>query len=220
MGLGTTLIGIAIFLIVIMVGVSYFGDVFGMLIDTTTGYYTATQLQPRPNANELICDLRITTIASLETSSILGKELGIDDNSNPFPAKIFVTIDESNPVSYEWFECYKTPNTFALVDLDETSFDLFSFFSFGGEKIHTEIVLIDSNDSTQRVDANTQQQLRQSITLSTEAGFIETPLNVGQTFVVKNIPARDYILEVYYGRQINDLDSFEPFVMTIDGLQS
>lgn len=203
MGFETILVAGVIGLVIIAIfAPGMINDLFDV-IDKANGYFTATQLTPRANVDETICDLRVKVFAQVT------QDLGILSPE--------ITIDKNNVRSYEWFECESSSRINALYlsdwDLELENISKFDFISFGGESISTEIVLRDKNDSTQKVDAFTQPQMKRLIQI--EQGIIKTPLDASMEFVVKNIPERDYILEIYYGRAINDMDAGEPFISKI-----
>ena len=50
------------------------------------------------------------------------------------------------------------------------------------------------------------------IRLTQTSGIIKTPYNLNQSFVIENIVYDDYILEIYYGRAINDLSAGQPVI--------
>lgn len=215
MGAGAVLFGLVFLIIVVMIAFAYLSPLLTG-IGNASGYYTATQLKPRVGQDETVCDLRIKVKANLETSSILGQELGIDDNSNPFPAKVFVTINKNNPYEKpDWFNCQVASqyNSYDLLGEYNFDFSQYDFFSIGGEKIHGEIVLRDINDHSQKVDAFTQSQLRREILLP--AGIVDTPLDISLEYVVNHIPLRQYQLEIYYGREINNMDAGVPIITKI-----
>jgi len=190
--------------LVLLVGWATFSPIIFGLFDDVTGFYTATQLQPRITGGETICDLRIKVFADLT------QDFGIGSPE--------ITIDRNNAFDFDFFECFSSSevNSLELIDFDKRiNFVQQSFISFGGEVIHAEIVLRDANDPTQKVDAFTQSQLRRAIEIP--AGLIPTPFNMDVEFVVTNIPLRDYNLEIFYGRPINNMDVGEPFLATISG---
>ncbi len=200
------IVGVGFLILMILLAIAIVPSVFAGLIDNVTGFFTATELLPTVGGNETICDLRIKTIAFLDQRGILGET-------------IFVSISNAKPIEFQYFDCFSqaTFPTSALIDFGAKNPDPLAFITLGGEKIHGEIVLRDKNDPTQKVDAFTQPQMRRSITISEGAGIIATPLDISIEFVVTNIPLREYTLEIYYGRQINNLDAGEPLITTISG---
>jgi len=214
MGIISNIAVIGFFLIALVIAFSIFETVFAGLIDGATGFFTATQLQPRVGTDEVICDLRIKTLADL-------------DQTLPF-STIFTRIDPNNSHEWNYFEC-EFASQFpiaSLLDIEDRFTELqlqaLDIVTFGGETISVEIVLLDANDPTQKVDAFTQPQMRQQILLSTEFAILPTPFNVDQVFVVKNIPVREYQLQIFYGREIfvdrpirETLDAGEPFITKI-----
>jgi len=208
MSFQVTIVALAVIIVVVAIFAPSLFDNFFQAIDTANGVFTATQLTPRIGQDEIICDLRVKVNAELVQGFGI---LGVGDSP-------FIQIDKDNSHTYEWFECSATSviSALDLADFDVQNPQLLDFFSFGGETIATEIVLRDSNDNTQKVDAFTQPQMRRLIQL--QEGLISTPLDMSMEFVVKNIPTRDYTLEIYYGRIINGMDAGEPFITSIKGL--
>ncbi len=162
-------------------------SVFAGLIDEGANLYTATQLQPKANSNEIICDLRITTDVDLTQDINTG--ILIVDSKPEFTV---------NSIDTEWFDCYRQNNfpTNALVNLNHLNdFTQLSFLTAVEGSVTSKIRLIDSTDSNQQVDWNLQKQLKK--TENFPPATYSTPLPVDQTFVVTNIPARDYNLELH-----------------------
>lgn len=123
-----------------------------------------------------------------------------------------IRMDESNPADYQW-HC-QFPSLISWIgSQDFTPF----FFALESEFIHTEIVLIDKNDKSKKYDANhpDYKEMFREIRLTDTTGFIATPLNMDQTFYVDNIVHGDYILEIYYGRIINNNDAGEPVIDSV-----
>lgn len=215
MSLTVAIVALAVILIVVLYGGSQLFDGIFSVFDHANGVYTATQLKPRPNIDETICDLRVEPHAELWSGSLTAKSLNIDDNINPFPAEIWVHIDDQNAFSYTWFNCESSviKSPFELIYKGDA--ETLDFFTTGGESISSQIVLIDKADPTQKVDAYTQSWLKQDIQLTSSFGFVDTPYDLSKEFVVKNIPLREYTLEIYYGQEINNLGIGEPYRVTV-----
>jgi len=211
--MSTTIIALAVIFVVVAIFAPSVFDSFFSAIDHANGLYTATNLLPRVGQDEILCDLRVKVNAELVQGVGL---FGVGDQP-------YVEIKSFTADNYDWFECHAT-STISALDLADfdvpvpIKVDELDFITIGEEKTHSEIVLRDSSDSTQKVDAFTQPQLFRDIQISSGAGVVSTPLDMSVEFVVKNIPARDYTLEIYYGRIINDLPAGEPFLTTIKGL--
>lgn len=207
MGIGTNVTILIVLMVVILISYAVFQPVFAGLIDNATGFFTATQLKPRVSQDEFICDLRIKVFADLDTRGLLGTDT-------------FVKIDPQNSHKYNYFDCV-TQSQFSPASLldfgirTSNGLQTLDIITWGGETIHMEIVLRDTSDPTQKVDAFTQPQLFQEIKLSESAGILKTPLAIDTEFVVKNIPLRDYDLEIFAGRDINDLGAGRPFIAKI-----
>jgi len=198
------LIGIAIFIVILLIAYAVFEPLITGIIDKANGLITATELKPRALGGETICDLRVKVFAEIT------QDFGIGSPE--------ITMDKNNAFEATWFDCFgqSNPSPASLIDLDlrfsNLRFSLLDFVTLGGEKIHAEIVIRDANDPTQKVDAFTQPQLRRVVFSSDGISIIKTPLNVNVEFVITNIPQREYDLEIYYGRPINDMGAGEPFI--------
>jgi hypothetical protein len=123
-----------------------------------------------------------------------------------------IKIDESDPSNYQW-HC-QFPNQWGF--LNNMSFNPMAFF-FESEFIHAEIKLIDKDNKSRWYDANHEdyKEMYREIRLTDTTGFVNTPLNIDQTFYIDNIVHDDYILEIYYGRVINNLDAGEPIIDSV-----
>lgn len=163
---------------------------FAGLVDSASGFYTATQLQPRVGSNEIICDLRVDIDATMTDSNI------------------FFLIDSKpeiqiNSIDAEYFECYATSevNALNLMNVNHLhGLTLLDVAIFTPQVITTEIKLIDSTDASQQVTKELQNQLQQ-VTTFNSGDIIDTPFDMSKTFVVTNIPARNYDLYVEYNTQ-------------------
>ena len=200
------IVGVGFLLVVILIAYAVFQPVFAGLIDSATGFFTATQLKPKIGVDDIICDLRVKTFAKL-------------DQTLPF-SELFIRIDPNNTHDFNWFNCFQFSNfpNAQLIDLQFKNPQPLDFFTFGGETISGQIVLRDANDPTQKVDAFTQPQLKRSVLISEDAGIIPTPFNMDIEYVVTNIPKRDFTLEIYYGREIftdRTLDVGKPIIAKI-----
>lgn len=206
MGITSGIIGLAILGVVIIALWGFVGTAIINLVDSTKGLADAFEITPKPKSSEKVCDVQITVHAELAETL-------------PFTPLFIRMGDEAqlnkNPRDYSWLDCHSA-TAFPLASLldwfrydDEKPTGLALFLA--DEKIHVELVLR-SSDGT-KIDAYTQPSLFRWKTI--KAGIIELPLDMSQQFVVKNIPQRDYNLEVYWGRDINGMGSGIPFVTTI-----
>lgn len=183
------------------------------LIDGSTGYFTATQLQPKIGQDEIICDLRVEVNAEMVDSDI------------------FFLIDEKphvriNSVTPEYFDCFakSAPNTMSLLNFNHLhGMSELDVLIFTPQVLTSDIKLIDSNDGSQQVSSALQPQLKHSRTFQS-GEIIDTPFNISETFVVTNIPARQYVLEINYNSQtglISGIDGKslgQPYITTVPAL--
>ena len=207
MSIITNLLVVGFFIVALVIGFSTISSIFTNLIDDASGFFTATELKPKPTVDEVICDLRVKVFADLDMTLPL--------------TTLFARIDPNNSHQWTYFECFSEGNfpVTAQLDLFEPSeIQGLDFLILGGETVSVEIVLRDANDPTQKVDAFTQPQLRREVPLGDDFGIVATPFNIDSEFVVKNIPLREYKLEIFIGREIfvgepirQTLDAGEPF---------
>lgn len=143
--------------------------------------------------SELLCDLAVDVKADL-----------IDDFG-------FIKIDmsESDPADYRWY-C-EFPDPLSWINGQPLNFVPNAFF-FESEFIHSEIVLIDKKNPGLKYDANhpDYKSMYREIRITDDTGFIDTPLNFDQSFYMSDIIYGEYILEIYYGRVINDMKAGDP----------
>ena len=121
-----------------------------------------------------------------------------------------VIIDTSDPANYQWDCQFPYLNTW----IDKLTLTPLDFVAFENEFIHAEIVLIDKDNPTKKYDANHPdfKSMFRDIRLTQTSGIVKTPYNLDQSFVIENIVYDDYILEIYYGRTINNLNAGEPVI--------
>ena len=135
-----------------------------------------------------------------------------------------VIIDTSDPANYQWDCQFPYLNTW----IDRLTLTPLDFLAGENEFIHAEIVLIDKDNPTKKYDAQScdlpcdartdnghfpePSSMYREIRLTDTTGIIKTPLNLDQSFVIENIVYDDYILEIYYGRAINDLSAGQPVI--------
>jgi hypothetical protein len=139
----------------------------------------------------------------------------------------FVKINTSDPANYQW-DC-QFPQTNSWIDkLSLVSLVLLDFIAFESEFIHAEIVLIDKDNPSKKYDAQgcdlpcdartdnghfpEPSSMWRDIRLTQTSGIIKTPYSLDQSFVIENIVYDDYILEIYYGNKINNLNIGEPVI--------
>ena len=149
-----------------------------------------------PNSdNRQLCNLTVEVDAQLEA---------------PFGQSPYVTIDTSDPANYQWDCQFPYLNTW----IDKLSLTPLDFIALESEFIHAEIVLIDKDNPTKKYDANHPdfKSMFRDIRLTQTSGIVKTPYNLDQSFVIENIVYDDYILEIYYGRAINNLNAGEPVI--------
>lgn len=129
---------------------------------------------------------------------------------NEFGLSPTVKIDTSDPANYQWDCQFPYLNTW----IDKLSLTPLDFIALESEFIHAEIVLIDKDNPTKKYDANHPdfKSMYREIRLTDTTGIVKTPLNLDQSFVIENIVYDDYILEIYYGRTINNLNAGEPVI--------
>jgi len=185
--------------------VSFGTDVIFKLLDASGKFFNASKLQIDTNSNEVVCDLIITTKVLIDQG---GLKLPLIDDPK------FV-IDKDDSHTYIWDNCF-APNNFTALNVFDNGFGTAprinvnslaestpnSFFNgLSGSVIVQQIRLVDARDSTQTVDWITRPNLSYSTPLA--GGFLETPIDVSATFVVANIPLREYNLQIH----LSGLDS-------------
>ena len=149
-----------------------------------------------PNSdNKQLCNLTVEVDAQLEA---------------PFGQSPYVTIDTSDPANYQWDCQFPYLNTW----IDKLSLTPLDFIALESEFIHAEIVLIDKDNPMKKYDANHPdfKSMYREIRLTDSTGIVKTPLNLDQSFVIEDIVYDDYILEIYYGRTINNLSAGQPVI--------
>ena len=149
-----------------------------------------------PNSdNKQLCNLTVEVDAQLEA---------------PFGQSPYVTIDTSDPANYQWDCQFPYLNTW----IDKLSLTPLDFIALESEFIHAEIVLIDKDNPMKKYDANHPdfKSMYREIRITDSTGIVKTPLNLNQSFVIEDIVYDDYILEIYYGRTINNLNAGEPVI--------
>ncbi len=206
MGTLTTIILFLVLIIIVVVAWGYIqnfiieilliGDRLGIAISTSQ------DLEATPRSDEMVCDLRVTVFATVDER---------------FPFEVFVKIPDSveNVKRYFWTDCSPASATsiFSLLDLSENlneglkGLGQLAFFS-AEDKITVNIRLTDPKSGDIIDQFNTGNLVR-------EIGQLQgrnTPFDVEQEFFIPNIPHRDYDLEIFFSRAINNLPIGTPFV--------
>lgn len=184
----TTIFILAFFIIAVVIGFSTFAPLLGGLLDAD-GFFVDTQLKPKPQTNEIICDLRVKVNADL-------------DQTLPF-SELFIRIDTSDSHDWTWFECFAQDGfpPLALLDFGE-NFNELSFLALGELTETGCITIVDARDPTQKVTPNTQPNLCREVGVAEEFGeIIPLPFDVSVEFVIQNIPLREYNLEITYDKR-------------------
>jgi len=209
LGATTTIAIVAFFIIAIVIGFSTFAPLLGGLIDAD-GFFVDTQLQPKPEANEIICDLRVKVFANLDQTIAL--------------TEFFIRIDDQDSHNWTWFDC-QAQNGFPALSLLDLGLDIPQNTLVLADTVETGcITIVDASDASQKVTPNTQPNLCRDVAVAEALTFISLPFNVDTEFVIQNIPLREYNLEIVYkNREIAfgkvgsaiSLDTEEPFITKI-----
>jgi len=195
-----TVIGIIAILLLGTVGTSLIG---ALVVDTTDDIETIVELltkgsqpKPKPTTTELLCDLKLIIHAEY-------------DQQAPF-SPFFIRIISSGITDaihdtakeYQWRDCQQSTQVpiFSLLDIGlgdgQPLLSIFPVFIGEGEAVRTEIVLLDPRTG-QKIDKSNDRTLQRSIDLP--AGIrITLPLDLSQTYLIKNIPHRDYQLQIFF----------------------
>lgn len=195
----TTIIGIILILVLGTVGTSLIG---ALVIDTSDDIETIIELitkgsqpKPKPTSTELLCDLKLIIHAEY-------------DQQAPF-SPFFIRIISSgitdaihdSAKEYQWRDCQQSTQVpiFSLLDFgitDGLPLSIFPVFIGEGDAVRTEIVLLDPKTGL-TIDKSNDRTLQRSIDLP--AGIsINLPLDLSQTYLIKNIPHRDYELQIFF----------------------
>ena len=156
---------------------------------------TEADLRLPTSDGKQLCNLTVSVEAQLEA---------------PFGLSPTVKIDTSDPANYQWDCQFPYLNTW----IDKLSLTPLDFIALESEFIHAEIVLIDKDNPMKKYDANHPdfKSMYREIRLTDSTGIVKTPLNLNQSFVIEDIVYDDYILEIYYGRTINNLSAGQPVI--------
>lgn len=194
-----TVIGIIIILFLGTIGTSLIGS---LAVDTSDDIETIIELltkgsqpKPKPTSSELLCDLKLIIHAEY-------------DQQAPF-TPFFIRIISSgitdaihdSAKEYQWRDCQQSTQVpiFSLLDFgvsDGVPLALVPVFIGEGEAVNTEIVLLDPKTGL-KIDKSNDRNLQRSIDLP--AGIaVNLPLDLSQTYLIKNIPHRDYELQIFF----------------------
>lgn len=202
MGAGTTLIAFMILIIIGAVVIQQLGLSTVDILNQSTNFLNAYKLQPNIQPGERLCDISITTFADLIGPNTLSIEFGVVTDP-------FVQI-ENNVRSYQWFNCRDPTavpflslvgNLFETEDLNIQSLDFLTIF---GIEIQPSIQL-SSPGSFQTIGPDLNPSLKKLIKVP--AGNVPSPFDLDQTYLISNIPERNYDLKIFYdGKQIRTPD--------------
>lgn len=204
MGALGTIIGLLILAIIVIVAWGFIQNFIVEILLTGdrlgTAIFTSEELEATPTSEEMVCDLRVTVFATLDER---------------FPFEVFVKIPDSEGQvkRYFWTDCNpaKALSLFSLLDLSANlgeslkSAGQFAFFTTE-DQLTVNIRLTDPKTGD-IIDKFNRGNLERKISLSGS-----TPLDVQQQFFIPNVPHRDYDLEIFFGRAINNLPIGTPFV--------
>jgi len=212
MVLGALLAFVAIIMVSSIILIIFAGQFVTDVTEGAKGFLIAEGLKPTVFVGESVCDLRVTVFAEIRQDIDTGIPLPFID-STPF-----VFIPSSNPADYQWFNCDEATAfpIFSLIQeqpitiqprlIDEIN--TLDFIALADESVSLQIVLqgIDPNGKLVKIDANdpTQSTMHRKVKLTAGAGVVKTPLDIRTEFIANNIPMRDYTLEIFAGREIND----------------
>jgi len=208
-----------IFLIIIIlilgtVGTSLIG---ALAVDTSDDIETIIELltkgsqpKPKPTATELLCDLKLIIHAEYDQT------LPLSDFFIRIISSGNVDAIHDSAKQYIWRDCHQSTQVpiASLLDFsigDGQPLSLFPVFIGEGEAVNTEIVLLDPRTGL-TIDKNNDRTLQRSIDLP-EGIAINLPLDLTQTYVIKNIPHRDYELQIFFpDHEINRMRVGQPFI--------
>ncbi|MCP6727226.1 MAG: hypothetical protein KJI69_04320 [Patescibacteria group bacterium] len=210
--------GVIILIIIIValgtVGTSLIG---ALAVDTSDDFESIIELltkgsqpKPKPTASELLCDLKLIVHAEYDQT------LPLSDFFIRIISSGNVDAIHDSAKEYQWRDCHQSTEVpiASLLDFsigDGQPLSLFPVFIGEGEAVITEIVLLDPNTGL-TIDKSNDRTLRRSIDLP--AGIaINLPLDLTQTYIIKNIPHRDYELQIFFpDHEINRMGKGQPFI--------
>lgn len=206
MGTAGTIIGLLILIIIVVIAWGYIQNFIVEILLTGdrlgTAIFTSEELEATPTSEEMVCDLRVTVFATVDER---------------FPFDVFVRVpDSSGEVKrYFWTDCSpaKATSLFSLLDLSENISEglgnLGQLAFFSEEDVITVNIRLTDPKTGDIIDKFNRGNLEKKI------GDLEnknTPFDIQQQFFIPNVPHRDYDLEIFYGRAINELPIGTPFV--------
>ncbi len=206
MGTAGTIIGLLILVIIVVIAWGYIQNFIVEILLTGdrlgTAIFTSEELEATPTSDEMVCDLRVTVFATIDERVLFD---------------VFVKIPDSTGEvkRYFWTDCSpaKATSLFSLLDisenLNEALGNLGQLAVFSPEdKIGVNIRLTDPKTGD-IIDKFNRPNLEKAITgLESRS----TPFDVQQSFFISNVPHRDYDLEIFWFRAINELPIGTPFV--------
>ncbi len=206
MGTAGTIIGLLILVIIVVIAWGYIQNFIVEILLTGdrlgTAIFTSEELEATPTSDEMVCDLRVTVFATIDERVLFD---------------VFVKIPDSTGEvkRYFWTDCSpaKATSLFSLLDisenLNEALGNLGQLAVFSPEdKIGVSIRLTDPKTGD-IIDKFNRPNLEKAITgLESRS----TPFDVQQSFFISNVPHRDYDLEIFWFRAINELPIGTPFV--------
>ncbi len=206
MGTAGTIIGLLILIIIVVVAWGFIQNFIVEILLTGdrlgTAIFTSEELEATPTSEEMVCDLRVTVFATVDER---------------FPFEVFVKVpDGGGEVKrYFWTDCSpaKATSLFSLLDLSENILEglgnLNQLAFFSEEDVITVNIRLTDPKTGDIIDKFNRGNLEKKI------GDLEnknTPFDIQQQFFIPNVPHRDYDLEIFYGRAINNLPIGTPFV--------
>jgi len=206
MGVGGTIIGLLILVIIVVIAWGYIQNFIVEILLTGdrlgTAIFTSQELEATPTSEEMVCDLRVTVFATIDERFLLDVFVKIPDSSGQVKR-------------YFWTDCSpaKATSLFSLLDISENlnealgNLGQLAFFT-PEDKIGVEIRLNDPKTGDIITKFN-RPNLEKAITGIENRN---TPFDVQQEFFIANVPHRDYDLEIFWFRAINELPIGTPFV--------
>ena len=216
------LFGIIIVGILGLVFYSFISDGLSSFARDQADVQEAGKLYPNPQVGETICDLKLIIKGTL------------DHKLFSLPTVLVWHLNE-NSLQSTWLSdsCFKTGTASFLSLLPQPYFEKLDDYSFkssstklsyidgkqeldligiGDTEYEIEIKLVDVNGKV--IDSKTFPNLKKKIFLP--SGTIPEPYAWDKTFLLDNIPRRDYTVEVYMiGEIINNLDAGEAYKLQV-----
>ncbi len=208
MGLLGTLIGIVFIVVVVALAWQYIsGFVFEIITEGQkqfTQVQTSNKIKTTATEDELICDLSIDVFVELD------------------PFSRIAHVDPAMAKEYIWSDC-NPASAIPLSSLLDLGFgDLLAFMQLGflegfsDQQLETFIRLTDDKTGEIR-DRFTDPNLIQD--QFAQVGLLQGRVAFQENFFIKNIPSRDYDLEVFYQVKFESLDGFiEQYKINEDGV--